>query len=398
MNQEGGKPRILRDSNFRVILGIVVMSVIGGSLVAPILPSMIEPLGTNEETVGLVMSVYTFAALISTPFIGVLADRHGRKRVLLPLIVLYGIAGFSVSQAGTFYQVLILRAFQGIGGAGMMSLGVTLIGDIFSGRARAQAMGYRSSSQSFVNAGIPFISGTVATVAWFYPFYIYILAFPLALVTYLYLDVEEHPSQSTLGSYFRSIFKVMRFKRTLWVYISNLFVFILLFGLIVYVPILIVRELGLSTMYSGLTLSIGSAVAAVTATQAGRFFYRFKNHQLVIAGFLLCGIALLLISFVTSFIFLIPCIIIWGMGFGTVFPALNTIVTELVSSQLRAGVVSGFTTMTYIGQTISPPLFGFILSQSNLQAVFVAGSLLALLPLAFTLITRYVFKVTGSFE
>jgi len=398
MEQGVEKPRILRDTNFRVVLGIVVMSVIGGSLVAPILPSMIKPLGTNEETVGLVMSVYTFAALISTPFIGVLADRQGRKRVLVPLLVLYGIAGFSISQAETFYQVLVLRAFQGIGGAGMMSLGVTLIGDIFSGRARAQAMGYRSSSQSFVNAGIPFISGTVATVAWFYPFYIYILALPLALVTWFYLDVEEHPSQSTLGTYFRSIFKVMRFKRTLWVYISNLFVFILLFGLIVYGPILIVRELGLSTMYSGLTLSIGSAVAAVTATQAGRFFYRFKNHQLVIAGFLLCGIALLLISFVTSFIFLIPCIIIWGMGFGTVFPALNTIVTELVSSQLRAGVVSGFTTMTYIGQTVSPPLFGFVLSQSNLQVVFVAGSLLTLLPLAFTLITRYVFKVTGSFE
>ena len=190
----------------------------------------------------------------------------------------------------------------------------------------------------------------------------------------------------------------MRSKKTLWVYISNLFVFILLFGLIVYVPILIVRKLELSTMYSGLTLSIGSAVVAITATQAGRFFYRFKNHQLVIVGFLLCGTALLLISFVTSFIFLIPCIIIWGMGFGTVFPALNTIVTELVSSQLRAGVVSGFTTMTYIGQTLSPPLFGFVLGHSNLQMVFITGSLLSLLPLAFTLITRYVFRQTGSFE
>jgi len=394
---KGAFPPILKDSNFRVILGIVVMAVIGGSLVAPILPSMIGPLGTTEELVGLVMSVYTFAALVSTPVIGVMADRYGRKRVLLPLILLYGVAGFSISQVDAFYQVLILRAFQGIGGAGMMSLGVTLIGDIFSGRARAQAMGYRSSSQSFVNAGIPFISGTVATVAWFYPFYIYILALPLALITYRYLDVEEHFSQSSLGDYFRSIFQVMKNRKTLWVYICNLFIFILLYGLIVYGPILIVKQLGLSTMYTGLTLSIGSAVAAITATQAGRFFYRFKNHQLVITGFLLCGFALLLISFATSFLFLIPCIIIWGMGFGTVFPALNTIVTELVSSQLRAGVVSGFTTMTYIGQTLSPPLFGFVLSHSSLQIVFILGSILALLPVIFTIITRYVFNETSSF-
>lgn len=382
------------NTNFRVVLGIVVMAVIGGSLVAPILPSMIKPLATTEEMIGLVMSVYTLAALISTPFIGVLADRYGRKKVLLPLIVFYGVTGFSISMVDSFVSVLVLRSLQGIGGAGMMGLGVTLVGDIFSGRARAQAMGYRSSSQSFVNAGIPFISGTVATVAWFYPFYIYILSLPLALITYKYLDVQEKTSQSGLRNYFRSIFLVMRDKKTLWVYVSNLFVFILLYGLIVYVPICIVKEMGLSTMYTGLTLSVGSAVAAITATQAGRLFYRFLNHQLVIMGFALCGLALLLISFTESYLFLIPSIIIWGTGFGTVFPALNTIVTQLVSSQLRAGVVSGFTTMTYIGQTVSPPLFGMILSYSSLEYVFISGSILSLVPIALTLVMRYVYHKT----
>jgi MFS family permease len=394
MNHKEEKTPIMGNTNFRVVLGIVVMAVIGGSLVAPILPSMIKPLGTTEEMIGLVMSVYTLAALISTPFIGVLADRYGRKKVLLPLMILYGLAGFTISMVDSFGAVLVLRSFQGIGGAGMMGLGVTLVGDIFSGRARAQAMGYRSSSQSFVNAGIPFISGTVATVAWFYPFYIYILSLPLALITYKYLDVQEKTSQSGLRDYFRSIFLVMRDKKTLWVYVSNLFVFILLYGLIVYVPICIVKEMGLSTMYTGLTLSVGSAVAAITATQAGKLFYRFLNHQLVIMGFALCGLALLLISFTESYLFLIPSIIIWGMGFGTVFPALNTIVTQLVSSQLRAGVVSGFTTMTYIGQTVSPPLFGMILSYSSLEYVFISGSILSLIPIALTLVMRYVYHKT----
>ncbi len=394
MNEEQENARILGDVNFRVVLGIVVMAVIGGSLVAPILPSMIKPLGTTEEMIGLVMSVYTFAALITTPVTGVLADRYGRKRVLIPLMILYGITGFSISLVDEFYEVLVLRVFQGIGGSGMMSLGVTLVGDIFSGRSRAQAMGYRSSSQSFVNAGIPFISGTVATIAWFYPFYIYILSLPLALITYKYLNVEERRSQTTLHTYFRSIFTVMRYKKTLWVYIANLFIFILLYGLIVYVPICIVKKLELSTVYTGLTLSVGSAVAAITATQAGKLYYRFLNHQLVIMGFALCGIALLMISFTQSYIFLIPSIIVWGTGFGTVFPALNTIVTQLVSSQLRAGVVSGFTTMTYIGQTISPPLFGMILSFSSLEYVFITGSILSLVPILLTVVMRYVYHQT----
>jgi MFS family permease len=273
----------------------------------------------------------------------------------------------------------------------MMSLGVTLIGDIFSDRARAVAMGYRSSAQSIVNVGIPFISGTVATLTWFYPFLIYILALPLALFVSLRLNLEDTRNRSTLRDYFKTIITVIRDKKTLWVYISNFFIFIFLFCLIVYGPILVVEDLGLSTMYTGLLLSTGSAVAAITASQAGRLFYRLRNYQIISLGFLFGGMGLLLISFTPNYAFLLACVIVWGVGFGLAFPALNTIVTQLVSSHLRAGVVSGFTAMTYIGQSVSPPIFGFILGKSDLQTVFLFAGILTLIPIAFTFIMHFVY-------
>ncbi|MFP4620796.1 MAG: MFS transporter [Bacteroidales bacterium] len=392
MEQKSDPAGILRNPTFQIILAIVVMAVIGGSLVAPILPSMIDPLGTTQEMVGLVMSVYTLFALFSTPVHGVLADRYGRKRVLVPAIVLYGVSGFSIAFTDVFYGVLVLRAFQGIGAAGMMGLGVTLIGDIFKDKARATAMGYRSSAQSLINTAIPFISGSVATIAWFYPFYIYVLSLPLAVFVFLKMDDRSSTNKSSVKDYFRTIFSVLKDKKTLWVYTSNLFIFIFLYCLIVYGPILVVEELNLSTMYTGLLLSVGSAIAAITASQAGRLYYRFQKYQIVALGFLLCGTGLFLISLALSFVYLLLCIVVWGVGFGLVFPTLNTTVTELVSSHLRAGVVSGFTAMTYIGQTISPPMFGFILNFSDLQTVFFTGALLTLLPFGFTLINRFVYR------
>ncbi|MGM0497746.1 MAG: MFS transporter, partial [Bacteroidota bacterium] len=326
------------------------------------------------------------------PFHGVLADRLGRKRVLMPAIILYGISGFSIAFTKDFYGILILRGLQGIGAAGMMSLGVTLIGDIFKEKARAVAMGYRSSAQSLVNAGIPFLSGAVATLTWFYPFYIYVLALPLALMVSLRLNLNETLSQSTLKDYFKSIFLVIKDRKTQWVYISNFFIFIFLYCLIVYAPILIVEELELSTTYTGLMLSVGSAIAAITASQSGKLFYRFKIYKIITIGFLFCGSGLFLISLALNFIFLLACVIVWGIGFGLVFPALNTVVTQLVSSHLRAGIVSGFTIMTYIGQTASPPLFGTILGQSNLQTVFLTAGLLTLIPITFTLIMHFVYR------
>ncbi|MGM0573397.1 MAG: MFS transporter [Bacteroidota bacterium] len=389
MQQKRESLGVLKDPNFRIILGIVGMAVIGGSLVAPILPSMIEPLGTSKEMVGLVMSVYTLCALLSTPVHGVLADRFGRKRIMIPAIVLYGISGFSISLTGQFYGVLILRGLQGIGAAGMMGLGVTLIGDIFADKARAVAMGYRSSAQSLINSAIPFISGSVATIAWFYPFYIYILAIPLSLLVVIKLQVAPTTNQSSFKDYFKTIFQVIRDQKTLWVYSSNFFIFIFLYCLIVYGPILIVEKLELSTMYTGLMLSVGSAVAAITSSQSGKLYYRFQDYQIIVSGFVLCGISLFLISMALSFSYLVTCIVIWGVGFGLVFPALNTIVTQLVSSHLRAGVVSGFTAMTYIGQTLSPPLFSMILSFSDLQHVFLVAGILTLLPILITLTLHF---------
>lgn len=392
MKQESDPKKVLSLFSFRIVLGIVVMAVIGGSLVAPILPSMVEPLGTTNEMIGWVMSVYTFCALISTPFHGVIADRVGRKRVLIPAIILYGISGFSIAFTKDFYGILVLRGLQGIGAAGMMSLGVTLIGDIFKEKARAVAMGYRSSAQSLINAGIPFLSGAVATITWYYPFYIYILALPLALMVSLRLKLNETLSQSTLKDYFKSIFLVIKDRKTQWVYISNFFIFIFLYCLIVYAPILIVEELELTTTYTGLMLSVGSAIAAITASQAGRLFYRFKIYKIITIGFFFCGSGLFLISLALNFVFLLACVIVWGIGFGLVFPALNTVVTQLVSSHLRAGIVSGFTIMTYIGQTLSPPLFGFILANSSLEVVFKTASTLTLVPILLTLFMHFVYR------
>ncbi len=392
MEQKSDPKDILRHYNFRIILGIVVMAVIGGSLVAPILPSMIEPLGTSQEMVGMIMSVYTLFALFSTPVHGVLADRFGRKKVLVPAALLYGVSGFSIAFTNTFLEVLILRSLQGIGAAGMMGLGVTLIGDMFKDKARATAMGYRSSAQSLVNTAIPFISGSIATLAWFYPFYIYILAVPLAIFVSMKLEDSSTTNQSSIKDYLKTIFLVLKDYKTLWIYSSNLFVFILLFCLIVYGPLLVVEKLNLSTMYTGMLLSVGAAIAAITASQSGKLYYRFQRYQIILVGFLFCGTGLFLISMALSFAYLIACIVVWGVGFGLVFPTLNTTVTELVSSHLRAGVVSGFTAMTYIGQTISPPLFGFILNFSNLQAVFFIAALLTLLPVGFTLILRFIYQ------
>lgn len=378
--------KLLKNTNFRVILGILVMGVMGGSIVSPILPGMIEPLNSSQENIGWVLTIYTFFALIFTPFLGSLADRIGRKKVLVPCIVLFGISGSAIYFASSFWIVLVLRAFQGIGVAAMMSLGVTLIGDLFKDKDRAKAMGYRTTAQGITNATMPFVAGAIATLGWFYPFLIYILAIPLAVITILKLNVPFNEKHPTLKKYFHSILATLEHRKTIWVFISNLGAFLLLYCVMIYLPIFITEKFSLSTFYTGLAVSFAAAMGGISASQVGRLAGKFEKHLLVLIGLFLCSISLFLFSFAGFYAILFLFLVLWGIGWGIVFPTLSTLATDLAPSHLRAGIVSGFSMMIYLGQTLSPPFFGWILKNGDLSLVFITGGFIGLILASYSAI------------
>src|SRR3546814_15254577 len=65
----------------------------------------------------------------SSDLIGVLADRHGRRAVVVPCLIGFGVFGLLSALAPTFNALLLLRLLQGIGSAGLINLAVVLIGD-----------------------------------------------------------------------------------------------------------------------------------------------------------------------------------------------------------------------------------------------------------------------------
>ncbi len=117
------------------------MSVLGVASITPAFPRIIRDLGIEPRQVGLLITIFTFPGMILAPFLGVLADRYGRKRILVPSLLLFGLAGSACGFAGNFHVLLVLRFFQGTGAAALASLTGTIIGDLFPGRETAAAMG-----------------------------------------------------------------------------------------------------------------------------------------------------------------------------------------------------------------------------------------------------------------
>ncbi|MDQ1513865.1 MAG: hypothetical protein QOC59_1707 [Microbacteriaceae bacterium] len=89
-----------------------------------------------------VTTAYLITSTISTPILGKLSDIFGRRPIFLSAIVIFLIGSLLSGTAWSMYSLAAFRAVQGIGAGGLMSLALTVMGDILAPRERAKYQGY----------------------------------------------------------------------------------------------------------------------------------------------------------------------------------------------------------------------------------------------------------------
>ena len=84
---------VYKDHNLHVLWGVTLMAVLGVSSVTPAFPTIVRELGVSSGQVGLLITVFTLPGIVMTPVLGILSDRYGRKKILVPALILFGLAG-----------------------------------------------------------------------------------------------------------------------------------------------------------------------------------------------------------------------------------------------------------------------------------------------------------------
>ena len=123
----GIKRKLYLDPNLHLIFGITAIAVMGVANLTPAFPKIISELHIAPSAIGLLITAFTLPGVILTPVMGVLADRWGRKKILLPSLLLSGIAGTTCFWVRNYDLLLLLRVFQGMSAAALGSLNLTLI-------------------------------------------------------------------------------------------------------------------------------------------------------------------------------------------------------------------------------------------------------------------------------
>ena len=103
-------------------------------MLIPVLPVMESKLGISPFQSSMIITIYSILAIIFIPLAGFLSDHIGRKKVIIPSLVITAIGGLIAAWAGWKMDnpiILIGRALQGIGAAGAFPIVMPLVGDMF---------------------------------------------------------------------------------------------------------------------------------------------------------------------------------------------------------------------------------------------------------------------------
>ncbi len=372
-------PPLYLDPNLQIVFGVSLMAVLGVSSITPAFPGVGRALDVPSQTVAHLITAFTLPGVLFTPILGILTDRWGRKQILIPALALFGIAGGACALARDISVLLALRFVQGIGAAALNVLYITLIGDLYSRTRQTAAMGYNASVISVGTAVFPAIGGGLASVAWYYPFLLPLLAIPLALLALFVLENPEPEGQQALSTYLRQTWTSVKHGQAVVFLLLTLLTFVIIYGAyLTYLPFLMEDAFQASPVVIGIVMSGTSVATALASSQLGRLANRFSEGLLLQIA---CGsyaLALVLIPRVTSPPLLAVPAVLFGLGQGLSIPNLQTSLASLAPIEHRGAFLSANALVLRVGQTLGPPLMAVASSVGGMVATFHAGAAIAL--------------------
>ncbi len=371
---ERQKP-IYRDTNLQILFGIILTAILGVAVITPAFPRIVQELNISTQDVGLLITVFAFPSVILSLILGVLADRFGRKKILVPSLMLFGIAGGACAFARDFNLLLALRFVQGIGAASLFFLTITIIGDLFSGKERTTAMGYYASVLSVGTASYPVIGGTLAMLGWYYPFLLFIIAIPVGLLVLFSLKNPEPKKEQNLKKYLTSAWKNIKNRQVVVLFVASVITFIIFYGVyFTYFPLLIKDSFGASPFIIGLVLASMPLTAAFTASQIGKLVKVYSERNLLKAAFILYALALVIIPFVSNLWLLLIPTMIFGIAHGINIPSRVALLAGMAPMRQRAAFMSVNEMVVRLGQTLGPLLMGVTFGIWGIGGVFYVGA------------------------
>ncbi len=368
-----------------------LFTIVGFSLRAPFLPFFLEDLGANTFASQAIWSgvINAGGALVmagSAPVWGIIADRFGRKPMVLRAMFFGAFTIGLMSLASSPWHLLILRFVEG-GFTGTVAASTTLVASTTPKRSMGFALGMMQTAV-FAGASVgPLFGGLLADLIGFRPTFVAAgsMLFIGGIIVLLLVHEDFTPPERGDGAKASNGpgLRTLLFGGAMIGMIGLMFALRTSTSAIQPIMPLYVKQLtsGLGSVatLSGLALGIAGLSSAVAAVMLGRLADRIGHKVILITSTVAVGLLYLPMAAVQSPAQLIALNGLLGIAAGGVMPSANAIVANLTPAQRRGAVYGFLAAATSVGGFIGPLGGAGLAAAVDIRYVFIVTGLLMLL-------------------
>lgn len=328
------------------------LPVLGAVLLAPVLPRMQAHFAATPDAEVLAPIALTIPALmiaLLAPFAGMIADRLGRKPLLLASMVLYGLCGLLPLWLESLQAIVLSRAGLGLAEAGIMTCCTTLMGDYYQGARRERLFALQMVATSLSAAIFIAVGGALGQDDWRVPFLLYAAGFAfLPLMAWLLWEPQVRAPRA--GETVAEAFP--------WGALLPLYGLTLLAGISLFI-VPVQAGFLLNLLHVDAPQQIGMTMGAnQLGVLAGALIFRMlgglRHAHLLLLAFATAGVGGLMMAFAGNHAMVIVAVLVNGLGIGLMLPTLITWVMSQVGFVERGRATGGFTAALFAGEFVSP--------------------------------------------
>jgi len=364
--------RISRD--FSILLVSLAVVSLGFGILSPIIvPYAQDNLGMDAAELGLVYSLFAIAFAAGMLPAGYLADRIGRKPLIVAGTLLFSATTLALVFITNEWQFAVLRVLEGLGAAIVSPAAFALTVDIVPENKRGLAMGAEGTAQLIGGLGGPGLGGILAGAFGFYsPFYITaLLALVCALLVYFVREpriraAEKSPS---LFAMFQSWRRNAQQSRSLTAITTRGFVMGIVqglwnFGLILYWY----NRLDLTVTEVGIALSLGMIVMMLGTLPFGAMSdTRGRKPFMILGGAtMVVGLGLNVVAENVWHVFLLVALADFGAAMSN--PSVGAMLADVMLPEERGRVMGAYQMIQGIGNIVGFTMLGYLYSAVSPEA------------------------------
>ncbi|MEC2053988.1 MFS transporter [Peribacillus psychrosaccharolyticus] len=369
------------------ISSIPLVMTLGNSMLIPVLPVMEKKLDISAFQTSMIITIYSILAIIFIPFAGFLSDHIGRKKVIIPSLILAAIGGLISAWASwkmddPYTMILIGRALQGIGASGAFPIVLPLVGDMFKTEEEvSSSLGLIETSNTLGKVLSPVLGAFLAGFVWYLPFFSIPVFCLISVLLVLFLVKTPAKRQKPLP--FKEFWNTIKatFKNNWkWLYaifIIGIILMFVLFSVLYYLSDTLEKVYEIKDLKKGLYLAIPLGGLCIASYFTGKLIKENKvlMKWIIVGGTVLLTVSIAILSFSKVMWIIITLFLLAGIGIGVALPCLDAFITSGIEKQERGSISSIYSSMRFIGVAAGPPLMTIMMKYAENSLFYILSGL-----------------------